>query len=80
MPLMHRLGCFRDDVIFFIYLYQRYAYPVDLTRRNEYGQGSTDEEDAARRARGEVKKGGAGQVVAPPRRKSALVVNRFIVL
>jgi hypothetical protein len=58
MPLMHRLGCLRDDVVFFIYLYQKYAYPVDLTRRNEYGQAATDEEDAARRARGEVKRGG----------------------
>merc|ERR1719335_834635 len=26
MPMMHRLSCFRDDIIFFIYLYQRWAY------------------------------------------------------
>ena len=25
MPLMHRLACFRDDIVFFIFLYQRYA-------------------------------------------------------
>ncbi|CAF0825027.1 unnamed protein product [Adineta steineri] len=37
MPTMYRLGCFRDDIIFFIYLYQRYIYPVDRTRTNEYG-------------------------------------------
>lgn len=37
MPTMHRLACFRDDVIFFIYLYQRYVYRVDKTRPNEYG-------------------------------------------
>ncbi|CAF5160406.1 unnamed protein product, partial [Rotaria sp. Silwood1] len=37
MPTMYRLGCFRDDIIFFIYLYQRYIYPVDRTRINEFG-------------------------------------------
>ncbi len=25
MPTMHRLSCLRDDVIFVVYLYQRYA-------------------------------------------------------
>ena len=38
MPTMHRLSCFRDDLIFFIVLYQRYIYPVDKARVNEYGQ------------------------------------------
>jgi hypothetical protein len=37
MPTMYRIGCFRDDIIFFIYLYQRYIYPVDRTRVNEFG-------------------------------------------
>merc|ERR1719290_848466 len=37
MPTMYRIGCFRDDVIFFIYLYQRYIYRVDPTRVNEFG-------------------------------------------
>ena len=37
MPTMHRLSCFRDDIIFFIYLYQRWAYPVDYKRTNEFG-------------------------------------------
>jgi len=32
MPTMHRISCFRDDVIFVIYLYQRYQYKVDKTR------------------------------------------------
>jgi hypothetical protein len=32
MPTMHRLSCFRDDVIFVIYLYQRWIYRVDETR------------------------------------------------
>jgi len=32
MPTLHRISCFRDDVIFVVYLYQRYAYRVDKTR------------------------------------------------
>jgi hypothetical protein len=32
MPTMHRLSCFRDDLIFVIYLYQRWIYKVDKTR------------------------------------------------
>ncbi|MES1907633.1 MAG: hypothetical protein MHM6MM_000714 [Cercozoa sp. M6MM] len=32
MPNLHRLACLRDDIIFFIFLYQRYIYPVDKTR------------------------------------------------
>jgi hypothetical protein len=42
MPTMHRLACFRDDIIFFVYLYQRWIYPVDKTRPNEYGQVAVD--------------------------------------
>lgn len=32
-----RLSVFRDDVIFLIYLYQRWVYRVDKTRANEFG-------------------------------------------
>lgn len=38
MPTAHRLACFRDDIIFLIYLYQRWLYPVDKSRVNEFGQ------------------------------------------
>ncbi|MFH4974913.1 hypothetical protein AB6A40_001622 [Gnathostoma spinigerum] len=38
MPTSHRVACFRDDVVFVIYLYQRHLYPVDKTRVNEYGE------------------------------------------
>merc|ERR1711965_1160188 len=37
MPTHHRVACLRDDVVFFCFLYQRYLYPVDKTRANEYG-------------------------------------------
>ncbi|KAL9654473.1 hypothetical protein ABK040_010493 [Willaertia magna] len=48
MPTLHRLACFRDDIIFLIYLYQRWIYKVDLTRANEFGQvfeGPTTNDD-----------------------------------
>lgn len=32
MPTAHRVACFRDDIVFLIYLYQRWLYPVDTTR------------------------------------------------
>ncbi|RYP79957.1 hypothetical protein DL770_006432 [Monosporascus sp. CRB-9-2] len=43
MPFLHRLATFRDDIIFFIYLYQRWAYKTDYSRVNEFGQGGEDE-------------------------------------
>ena len=44
MPLLHRLATLRDDVIFFFYLYQSWAYKVDYSRVNEFGQGGDTEE------------------------------------
>ncbi|XP_042470318.1 cleft lip and palate transmembrane protein 1 homolog isoform X1 [Zingiber officinale] len=43
MPMLHRLSVFRDDVIFFIYVYQRWIYPVDKKRVNEFGFGGEDD-------------------------------------
>lgn len=42
MPILHRLATLRDDVIFFVYLYQCWVYKVDYTRVNEFGQGGDD--------------------------------------
>src|SRR5437762_10092144 len=50
MPTLHRLACFRDDVIFVIYLYQMWAYKVDKSRVNEFGQGGDDGDNAAQGA------------------------------
>ncbi|KII63739.1 Cleft lip and palate transmembrane protein 1 [Thelohanellus kitauei] len=41
-PTMYRLGCLRDDVIFFVYLYQRWKYPIDKKRVNEFGTTGED--------------------------------------
>lgn len=38
MPWLHRLACFRDDIVFVVLLYQRWIYPVDKKRVNEFGQ------------------------------------------
>lgn len=46
MPTMHRLACLRDDLVFCVYLYQRWCYPVDKTRVNEYGYVYAKPEDA----------------------------------
>ena len=45
MPIMHRLSVFRDDIIFFIFLYQRWLYRVDKSRVNEFGQSFEEEEE-----------------------------------
>ena len=45
MPFLHRIACFRDDIIFFIYLYQRWVYPIDTTRVNEFGQEAPKDDE-----------------------------------
>ncbi|XP_028409699.1 cleft lip and palate transmembrane protein 1 homolog [Dendronephthya gigantea] len=46
MPTLYRLGCLRDDVIFFIYLYQKWIYPIDYKRVNEFGVSGEDLQQA----------------------------------
>lgn len=46
MPTLHRLACFRDDVVFFIYLYQRYIYRNN-TRPSEDEDEDDDDGDSA---------------------------------
>ncbi|KAK1088447.1 hypothetical protein LTR33_000561 [Friedmanniomyces endolithicus] len=58
MPILHRLATLRDDVIFFVYLYQAWAYKVDYNRVNEFGQGGDEE--------GTEEKVGAQPLKAPP--------------
>eukprot|EP00090_Calanus_glacialis_P003790 TRINITY_DN1281_c0_g1_i1.p1 TRINITY_DN1281_c0_g1~~TRINITY_DN1281_c0_g1_i1.p1 ORF type:complete len:158 (-),score=63.39 TRINITY_DN1281_c0_g1_i1:187-660(-) len=60
MPTMYRLGCFRDDIVFFIFLYQRYVYKEDKTRVNEFGYSAEMLDEGANA----VKEGVAGEVEA----------------
>jgi len=46
MPTAHRVACFRDDIVFLIYLYQRYLYPVDPTRLDQSGSMMDEEEES----------------------------------
>lgn len=45
MPWLHRLATFRDDIIFFIWVYQGWKYKVDYKRVNEFGQGGDSDEE-----------------------------------
>ncbi|CAL8100685.1 unnamed protein product [Orchesella dallaii] len=45
MPTAHRMACFRDDIVFLIYLYQRWLYPVDKTRLDAGGEFEVDVPD-----------------------------------
>ena len=45
MPTLHRLATLRDDVIFFVWLYQKYKYKVDYSRVNEFGQGGDSDDE-----------------------------------
>ncbi|KIO22060.1 hypothetical protein M407DRAFT_28405 [Tulasnella calospora MUT 4182] len=57
MPWLHRLACFRDDVVFLILLYQRWIYRIDYSRANEYGQlADGKEEKEAKEVEGVDKK------------------------
>lgn len=42
IPTSHRVAAFRDDIVFLIYLYQRYLYPVDKSRAE--GEDETKKE------------------------------------
>jgi len=43
MPTMHRMSCFRDDIVFVAYLYQRHIYPIDMSRNFDDDLGDEDE-------------------------------------
>ncbi|KAF4984233.1 hypothetical protein FZEAL_521 [Fusarium zealandicum] len=55
MPFLHRLATLRDDVIFFVYIYQRWAYRIDYSRVNEFGQGGEEEGEDDKKAKDEAK-------------------------
>jgi hypothetical protein len=59
MPTLHRLATLRDDVIFFVWLYQKYKYKVDYTRVNEFGQGGESDDEVE--TEGEKKLGSEGK-------------------
>ncbi|KAG5468094.1 hypothetical protein LSCM1_02063 [Leishmania martiniquensis] len=44
MPWLHRLACFQDDIVFAILLYQRWIYPVDMSRFDGESEAEVTEE------------------------------------
>jgi hypothetical protein len=62
MPIMHRLSVFRDDLIFLIYVYQRWIYRVDKTRANEFGY--VEERETETETEGEAAQGDGAPVAA----------------
>merc|ERR1712183_681021 len=50
MPLMHRLSCFRDDIIFFVYVYQRWKNSVDKTRPSMWVDQADADQSASQKA------------------------------
>jgi len=55
MPTLHRAACFRDDIVFIIFLYQRWVYKVDHSRVNEFGQRGDGTEEPPIGGKGEGK-------------------------
>ncbi|XP_041975347.1 cleft lip and palate transmembrane protein 1-like protein [Aricia agestis] len=47
MPTAHRVACFRDDLVFLVYLYQRWLYPVDKTRTDDSSSMDVSPEEVA---------------------------------
>lgn len=46
MPTLYRLGCFRDDIVFLVFLYQKWIYKTDYTRVNEFGGSGEPNKDS----------------------------------
>ena len=66
MPTLHRLSVFRDDIIFLIFLYQRWIYREDRMRTNEFGVSGVDLEMYEARVAERSKEAGTGQAVVAP--------------
>eukprot|EP00927_Polykrikos_kofoidii_P078269 TRINITY_DN75116_c0_g1_i1.p1 TRINITY_DN75116_c0_g1~~TRINITY_DN75116_c0_g1_i1.p1 ORF type:complete len:733 (+),score=102.29 TRINITY_DN75116_c0_g1_i1:164-2200(+) len=47
MPMLHRVSCFRDDIIFVVYCYQRWCYRVDKQRPTIWVNPETTDDRAS---------------------------------
>nr|BAN65706.1 transmembrane CLPTM1 family protein [Babesia bovis] len=73
MPWMHRLSCFRDDIIFFWYLYQRWAYRVDPNRPSAWKAPTPEiessEQEGGKKALDDSASGGRANTHEGPARR-----------
>ncbi|XP_063235819.1 putative lipid scramblase CLPTM1 isoform X2 [Bacillus rossius redtenbacheri] len=64
MPTLYRIGCFRDDIVFCIFVYQRWMYKTDPTRVNEFGFSAEMEQEAAIKSQEQQKENGTSKALA----------------
>uniref|UniRef100_A0A7S1YQU3 Cleft lip and palate transmembrane 1 n=1 Tax=Ditylum brightwellii TaxID=49249 RepID=A0A7S1YQU3_9STRA len=77
MPIMHRLACLRDDVIFLVFCYQRYKYRTDYTRVNEFGQCAQPTDEMLKEVQKEQNKGdGANETAVTENADNVSVVRK----
>ena len=74
-PTLYRVAAFRDDIIFLVFLYQRWIYRTDANRTNEFGLSGADMEEIEKRKRekerGQTEGAGPRAVVDEEERKEA---------
>jgi len=76
MPTLHRAACFRDDIVFIIFLYQRWVYKVDHSRVNEFGQRGDGTEEPPAGGKGDGKGGGKGDGKAKAKKAAPQVEGK----
>jgi hypothetical protein len=57
---------FISDIVFFIFLYQRWIYKTDPTRVNEFGFSGEMEQEAAASRKGQQANGAVSAIAAVP--------------
>jgi hypothetical protein len=57
---------FISDIVFFIFLYQRWIYKTDPTRVNEFGFSGEMEQEAAASRSGQQANGAVSAIAAEP--------------
>jgi len=72
VPMLHRLAVFRDDLVFLVYLYQRWIYRVDKSRVNEFGYQEEKTDPAG--GDGEEKEESEQQLVEGPASSGAAAI------
>ena len=76
MPTLHRAACFRDDIVFIIFLYQRWVYKVDHSRVNEFGQRGDGTEEPPTGGKGGGKGEGKGEGKAKTKQAAPQVESK----
>merc|ERR1711890_57072 len=76
MPTAHRVACFRDDLVFVVYLYQRYLYPVDKNRIDMSGMIEETPDEVSDQVSDNAGADNAGADNAGPAKESGVLTRR----